>query len=129
MDPFIGIKPASNSFASLTFQVILMVFDLFLLRYFIIVVKRKKTLIDLDFHLLLWIFSGVYTFAVFASGGYSGRTLDFQIDQSGHQATQFDVVVNSPTKPAVLMLGAYEPSIWNISWTPKTKIVEKRNSQ
>ena len=68
VDPFIGIKPASNSFASLTFQVILMVFDLFLLRYFIIVVKRKKTLIDLDFHLLLWIFSGVYTFAVFSSG-------------------------------------------------------------
>jgi hypothetical protein len=68
VDPFIGIKPASNSFASLTFQVILMVFDLFLLRYFIILVKRKKTLIDLDFHLLLWIFSGVYTFAVFASG-------------------------------------------------------------
>ena len=68
VDPFIGIKPASNSFASLTFQVILMVFDLFLLRYFIILVKRKKTLIDLDFHLLLWIFSGVYTFAVFSSG-------------------------------------------------------------
>lgn len=62
-------------------------------------------------------------FAVYAAGAYSGRPVDFQIDQSGHQATQFDIVVNSPDKPVVLMLGAYEPSVWNIGWTPGTRIL------
>lgn len=62
-------------------------------------------------------------FDVFAAGEYSGRRLDFQIDSSGHSATQMDVVVNHETKPVVLMLGAYEPTIWNISWTNETKII------
>lgn len=68
VDPFIGIKPSSNSLVSLTFQVLLMLFDFMLLRYFINLVKRKKRVIDLDFHRLLWIISFVYTIAVFASG-------------------------------------------------------------
>jgi hypothetical protein len=62
-------------------------------------------------------------FAVFAAGAYSGRKIPFQIDQSGHEATQIDVAVNSPGKPVVLMLGAYEPTIWNIGWSTKTKIL------
>lgn len=62
-------------------------------------------------------------FSVYAAGAYGGRKLDSQIDQSGHQATQFDVVVNAPRKPAVLILGAYEPSIWNIGWTKGTRIL------
>jgi len=61
-------------------------------------------------------------FAVFATGAYTGRTLDFQIDQSGHEATQIDVVVNSPNKPVILMLGAYEPTIWNLIRTENTRI-------
>lgn len=60
---------------------------------------------------------------VYAAGAYSGRKLDVQIDQSGHQATQFDVLVNSPERPVALLLGAYEPSIWNIGWTEGTHIV------
>ncbi len=59
---------------------------------------------------------------VFATGAYSGRTLDFQIDQSGHQATQIDVAVNHRGTPVVLMLGAYEPTIWNIGWSQGTQI-------
>lgn len=59
---------------------------------------------------------------VYAAGAYAGRTVGFQIDQSGHEATQIDVVVNNPNKPVVLMLGAYEPTVWNVGWTPKTKI-------
>jgi hypothetical protein len=59
---------------------------------------------------------------VYAAGGYSGRSLDFQIDTSGHDASQFDVVVNS-AQPVALMLGAYEPTIWNIGWTRSTRIV------
>ena len=62
-------------------------------------------------------------FRIYASGGYTGRVLGFQIDQSGHAATQFDVAVNVPDKPVVLMLGAYEPTIWKIGWTPGTRIV------
>lgn len=59
---------------------------------------------------------------VVAAGNYSGRRLAFQIDQSGHEATQFDVAVHSD-KPIALLLGAYEPTIWSIGWTKGTKIV------
>lgn len=62
-------------------------------------------------------------FKVFAGGGYTGKNVDYQIDQSGHQATQMEVLVNHPATPVVLMLGAYEPTIWNISWSPSTRIV------
>jgi len=66
-------------------------------------------------------------FVIFASGALTerskGRPTDFQIDQSGHRATQIDVAVNYTAKPVALLLGAYEPTIWNIGWTPKTRIV------
>lgn len=62
-------------------------------------------------------------FVVFATGAYTGKVIDFQIDQSGHQATKVDVVVNYTDSPVVLMLGAYEPTIWNIGWSDKTRIV------
>lgn len=61
--------------------------------------------------------------AVYAAGAYSGRTLGFQIDQSGHEARQIDVTVHSPNQPVVLMLGAYEPTVWNVGWSGKTKIL------
>ena len=60
---------------------------------------------------------------VYAAGAYSGRKLEFQIDQSGHVATQFDVAVNSSDNPVALLLGAYEPTIWNIGWSSGTNIV------
>jgi hypothetical protein len=60
--------------------------------------------------------------AVLAAGDYAGREVGFQIDQSGHEATQIDVVVNNPTQPVVLILAAYEPTIWNIRWTKGTQI-------
>lgn len=59
---------------------------------------------------------------IYAGGSYSGNKINFQIDQSGHQATQFEVIVNSPDRPVALILGAYEPSVWNIAWTQGTKI-------
>lgn len=61
-------------------------------------------------------------FAVYAAGAYSGRKIAYQIDQSGHEATQIDVEVKKPGKPIVLMLGAYEPTIWNISVSPDTNV-------
>lgn len=62
------------------------------------------------------------SYAIFAAGDYSGRKIDFQIDKSGHQTTQMDVTVNYSSKSVVLMLGAYEPTIWNIKWTATTRI-------
>jgi len=62
-------------------------------------------------------------YSIYAAGGHAGRVLDYQIDQSGHQATQIDVTVNSVSKPAVLLLGAYDPTIWNIRWTSETNIL------
>lgn len=59
---------------------------------------------------------------IYAGGGYSGRKTDHQIDQSGHQASRFEVIVNSPRRPVALLLGAYEPTIWNIAWTEHTRI-------
>lgn len=61
--------------------------------------------------------------AVYAAGAYSGRKTGFQIDQSGHETTQFDVAVNSQSRPVILMLGAYEPTIWNIGWSEGTEIL------
>jgi uncharacterized protein len=59
---------------------------------------------------------------VYAGGAYSGYKTNYQIDESGHMNTVFDVAVNSPHVPVVLILGAYEPSIWNIKWTQDTQI-------
>ena len=60
-------------------------------------------------------------FEVFAAGAYSGQSSEYQIDNSGHQAHWMDVAVAN-TKPVVLILGAYEPSIWRIKWEPNTVI-------
>ncbi len=61
--------------------------------------------------------------AIYAAGAYAGRRLSKQIDQSGHAATQMDVAVNSQDRPVVLMLGSYEPTIWNIGWSEGTNIM------
>lgn len=68
IDPFIGLKPSSNSFTSLGFQVFILIIDLVLLGYFSKLYKRKKSLIQLEFHHLLWMVAGVYTIALFVSG-------------------------------------------------------------
>lgn len=61
-------------------------------------------------------------YAVLAAGNYSGRPLHWQIDQSGHQATRMDIRVHRPDKPVMLLLGAYEPTVWNVAWSPGTRI-------
>lgn len=60
---------------------------------------------------------------LFAAGAYGGRRLDYQIDQSGSEATQIDVAVNHSGAPVVLMLGSYEPTVWNIGWSSGTRIL------
>jgi uncharacterized protein len=62
-------------------------------------------------------------FAVLAGGAYGGRELSVQIDQSGHEATAMDVYVHYTAKPVVLMLSAYEPTIWTVKWSTQTRIL------
>lgn len=59
---------------------------------------------------------------VYAAGGYRGRRLGGVIDSSGREATQMDVAVNSPRYEVLLILGSFEPTIWNIAWSRGTKI-------
>lgn len=60
---------------------------------------------------------------VYAAGAYSGARADFQIDQSGHQATTIQVAVNEPQAPVALLLGAYEPTVWSVGWSAGTRIM------
>jgi hypothetical protein len=60
---------------------------------------------------------------IFSIEAYGGRKVDFQIDQSGQPASRIDVAVNSPTRPVILIVGAFAPTIWNIGWTPGSRIV------
>lgn len=60
---------------------------------------------------------------IYGAGNYAGRKFDRQIDSSGHQSTEFDIEVNSPDQPVALILGAYDPAVWNISWTAGTRII------
>lgn len=62
-------------------------------------------------------------YALYAGGSYNGKKLDYQIDQSGHEATGFEVGVNLPGQSVVLALGAYEPSVWNIHTGKGTRIL------
>lgn len=59
---------------------------------------------------------------VVAAHTYAGRPLDKLIDESNHQAGLVDVYVHSD-KPTVLLLSAYEPTIWNLHWSESTKLL------
>lgn len=60
---------------------------------------------------------------IYAAGAYAGAPTNFQIDGSGHEATTIKVAVNETAAPVVLMLGAYEPTVWSVGWTHGTRIV------
>jgi uncharacterized protein len=62
-------------------------------------------------------------FAVYAAGGDNAPEQPYRIDRSGLKARRFDIAVNSPKKPAVLILSTNAPSVWNIGWTPGTRIL------
>lgn len=65
---------------------------------------------------------GIGEYKLFAAGAYSGRRLGFPIDDSGNEAGRFDVAVNHPGQPVVLMLGSYDPAVWHVGWTAGTRI-------
>jgi hypothetical protein len=80
---------------------------------------RSSDLGKCQFHGVQW----PEDFGILVAGDHLGAPQSFQLDQSGNPATRFDVDVNSPVRPVVLMLGAYQPSVWNIRWTPGTRIL------
>jgi hypothetical protein len=63
--------------------------------------------------------------AVQAIGIYHGTAdvKDVQLDRSGHQVRQAEVVVNAPDHPVVLVLTAYDPTVWRVGRTEKTRLV------
>jgi uncharacterized protein YecT (DUF1311 family) len=62
-------------------------------------------------------------FEVHAVGIYRASSLaDVKIGSGKHEATDATVVVNKPGVPVVLVLMAYDPVLWHVSWTPDTKI-------
>jgi hypothetical protein len=62
---------------------------------------------------------------IYAAGGSANeaKRLGFQIDQSGNEAQQVDVIVNEPRRPVVLLLSSSAPIVWNISWSSASKIL------
>lgn len=60
---------------------------------------------------------------VYAGGAYRGRALEFPIDESNREAGLLDAVVHLPDQSVVLMLGAYEDTLWTVRWSPRTRLV------
>ena len=65
----------------------------------------------------------INNYDLFAAWEYSGLKVDYQIDDSWHNASLMNLKVNYSKNPIVLMLWAYEPSIWNIIRSENTEIV------
>ena len=64
-------------------------------------------------------------FVVYAIGNYSGfQKLSYPMKQERNEiASQRDIIINSPSKPVIVMVGAYEPTVWNFRWTKGTEIL------
>ena len=62
-------------------------------------------------------------FKVYAIGTYGGlEPVDIDVTGSGHETTKADVVVSDEEKPVVLVLSAYDSTIWNIGRTKNSRI-------
>ncbi|MFY1045207.1 hypothetical protein [Chryseobacterium sp. GP-SGM7] len=70
VDPFIGIKPASNSFLSIGFQVLVFLLDVGLFVYMCKFFRKAKNDSNSYFHVLLWIMTFIYSIALLGSGWF-----------------------------------------------------------
>lgn len=59
---------------------------------------------------------------VYAAGAYEGRRSTWRLNRDAGPAGIIEVAVNSPDRPVLLLLGAYNPTIWHIGWTEGTQI-------
>jgi len=76
-DPFIGIKPASNSAGSIAFQFLVFIIDVFIFLYLVKFYKKAKETSLYYFHILLWVMACVYGVALLVSGYFQ------QIEEMG----------------------------------------------
>lgn len=70
VDPFIGIKPSSVSFASMAFQFLVFLVDIVIFAYLLQFFRKAKNDSLYYFHLLLWLMSCIYAFALLISGWF-----------------------------------------------------------
>ena len=68
VNPYIGLKPASNSIASLAFQFFVLLIDIFVFIYLIKYFKKAKEKSLHYFHILLWMLAGCYAICLLVSG-------------------------------------------------------------
>jgi len=66
----------------------------------------------------------IENFKIEAVGIYKGDVTlgNVKLDDSGHTVRQAEVIVNSPEQPVVLVLTAYDPTIWRVGRTKGTEI-------
>lgn len=61
--------------------------------------------------------------SIFAVGTYQGKTLGWRLDSRDNlSGGLIQVVVNAPGRRVLLLLSAYESSLWQIGWTEQTEI-------
>jgi len=70
INPYIGLKPASNSFLSLTFQCFILLIDIFVLIHFLKFFKKAKETNAYSFHMFLWVTAVCYACCLIASGWF-----------------------------------------------------------
>lgn len=70
IDPFIGLKPASNSLASIGFQFLVLIIDVFIFIYFLRYYRKAKETSLYYFHVLLWVVAAVYCVTLLISGWF-----------------------------------------------------------
>ncbi|WP_312090617.1 hypothetical protein [Chryseobacterium sp.] len=70
VDPFIGMKPSSLSFASMAFQFLVFVVDVVIFAYLLQFFRKAKNDSLYYFHILLWLMSCIYAFALLISGWF-----------------------------------------------------------
>ena len=68
VNPYIGLKPASNSLTSLVFQFFILLIDIGVLVYFIQYFRKTKETKLQVFHVLLWTIASVYAVSLLVSG-------------------------------------------------------------
>lgn len=70
VNPFVGLKPASISLASMVFQFLIFLIDVAVLLYFFKYFKKAKKEHKHFFHIILWTISLVYGIALWVSGWF-----------------------------------------------------------
>lgn len=70
VNPYIGLKPASNSVASLAFQFFVLLIDIGVFIYLVKFFRKAKSTFFYDFHVLLWTICGCYAVSLLVSGWF-----------------------------------------------------------